>query len=603
MRTPRCVGAAALVLLVGCEPSATRPAPEAGLALEIVFAHDGPVTVDAGTVRIQGPQDRTISLTPGSEQIIDLAPGSYLVSLEALASGEVVGFAQRSATVREGQVTTVSLSPSSFIPSITGVPATAEVDVPFTVAWSAVPGAASYRLEAALDPDFSTVQDSENATSTSISLTTSSAAVWYFRVRALTEFGSMGHPSAHSTGTQVLQATGSAPSITEFGLEYLPVQGCPAGAVDFSTVEYFQYEDEDGDVPGGNLGPGEVDAGYRFSDQNDWTSYSPDWDRSGGDGHGGELVNATCWDAHDEQTHVDVRVRLRDADGNWSQWAEARLSFPDAIQILPDGGTSGVAVGSGQSVEFSATATFEGDPVPGDPIVWSNTNSPGLASVDAAGIYTLTSGGQGVDRIFARAVFAYADEGIVGPDAGAEGTWWAPCWEIAPFSLANGGDWYRYRMRVQEGRQYRMDVIPSSSSASGDPDLYLGFNSAPTLADHVASGTTPGDDSILWTAHADGVVWIGIYAFSPFSDYLFQVVTPDGLCGAPGTTPYPPSPVAPSGAVQRAGELPPRQIEARHGRLPGSGGATRAGAVPRGGPGHAGPAGSVLSQIRAKAGR
>jgi hypothetical protein len=105
-------------------------------------------------------------------------------------------------------------------------------------------------------------------------------------------------------------------------------------------------------------------------------------------------------------------------------------------------------------------------------------------------------------------------------------------------------------MRVYAGAEYRFTLEPTVSTASGDPDLYIRLDAQPTTSSFDARSDNPAQsESITWTAPAHGVVWIGVHAFTAFSDVGFGVGTTDNKCGFPGADALRASPpVSASGA-------------------------------------------------------
>jgi TolB protein len=169
-----------------------------------VVAAEGSVlgNVDQGRIRIIGPTSRTVTVSPGTTQTIDgLAPGSYTVALEGLTGGDVETFGVRSGVnVVAGSNTTVTVTMNSFVPVIGAPPADVQAGQSATVTFSAVSGATVYVVEYAANSAFTGAQQTE-VSGTTANVMLSAEGVYYIRVRARNEFGSLGVPSASVTVT------------------------------------------------------------------------------------------------------------------------------------------------------------------------------------------------------------------------------------------------------------------------------------------------------------------------------------------------------------------------------------------------------------------
>jgi YVTN family beta-propeller protein len=197
--TPRRIGALiALAALAGCEAGTVAPRPETALALQVVIEGGFASVADAGTIHVEGPQTRTVSITPGGTATIDnLLPGSYTVALEAFASGQLEMFGERNVTVTAGRTSEVTISLTSFIPTDLVVPAEVVAGEEVTVTFRAVTGATSYVVQWATNPQF-TNAESQEVTGTSATFTLATEGTHHVRVRARSRFGSNGVPATAS---------------------------------------------------------------------------------------------------------------------------------------------------------------------------------------------------------------------------------------------------------------------------------------------------------------------------------------------------------------------------------------------------------------------
>jgi len=228
----------ALLALAACETGTVEPATEAGLALQIVLSPSLVSAPDAGTLHVEGPTTRTVSLGPGQTTTVSgLQPGGYTLALEAFAAGRVVGFSQTTTSVVAGQDRQVTITPASFVPAGVNVPAQVPLGDPVTVSFQPVPGANGYVVQWADNPEFTNLQ-SFQVDGTSADFTLGTEGLYYVRVFARTRFGSDGEPTE---GTQVEVVPGSL--VLENGV---PLTG-RSGAAGSFTVYTFQ-------VPAGGAG-------------------------------------------------------------------------------------------------------------------------------------------------------------------------------------------------------------------------------------------------------------------------------------------------------------------------------------------------------------
>lgn len=186
----------ALLGLAGCEGGAVSPSDRAGLALQIVLAPELASAPDAGTLHVEGPTSRSVALAPGQTVTVEnLQPGSYTLSLEAFASGQVVAYAETTTTVVAGQDRKVTITPSNFVPTNLSVPTEAAAGQGVDISFQGVQGADGYVVQWADNAQFSNAQ-SQTTTSTSLTLDITGEGTFYVRVYARTRFGSNGEPGA-----------------------------------------------------------------------------------------------------------------------------------------------------------------------------------------------------------------------------------------------------------------------------------------------------------------------------------------------------------------------------------------------------------------------
>lgn len=92
------------------------------------------------------------------------------------------------------------------------------------------------------------------------------------------------------------------------------------------------------------------------------------------------------------------------------------------------------------------------------------------------------------------------------------------------FSLAGAnGSWLYYRLSVPTGAS-SLNVSISSTTGTGDADLYLRYGALPSLASWDASPYLAGsNEAIVWSSPAAGDWFIGVNAFSAYSGLTLQV--------------------------------------------------------------------------------
>ncbi|MBI4420986.1 MAG: Ig-like domain-containing protein, partial [Gemmatimonadetes bacterium] len=216
-----------LGLLVGCEDEPVGLVLQSGsLQIELVTAESAPPDADSGpdgaypapanpagalshldsarvTVGSATTTAKTVTLTKGasgfSGTVTDLAPGSYNVSVHGFAQGELdyFGLTTSDVTVTAGQTATATIPWGSFVPTLSPLPAST-AQFRFVVAWGAVTGADSYKVEIDKSSAFSGGQRS-TVTTNSATLTVTDTGAYYLRVRSSNRRVAQGRASATQT--------------------------------------------------------------------------------------------------------------------------------------------------------------------------------------------------------------------------------------------------------------------------------------------------------------------------------------------------------------------------------------------------------------------
>jgi hypothetical protein len=196
MRTLGSVTVAGLVALLACEHPTESASPAGNLSLQVVSEGGSAVVLDSGFVRLDGPTDRTVKVTPGATVTIEgLSPGSYTVALEGFDDDAVDRFGQTSGVqVIAGQNTTASVNLTSFVPVLNPLPPSG-TSTTFAVQFSSVVGATSYEVETATDAAFTAGRQAFPTTATSLNVTVADFGTRFVRVRGIDPFQLRGRPS------------------------------------------------------------------------------------------------------------------------------------------------------------------------------------------------------------------------------------------------------------------------------------------------------------------------------------------------------------------------------------------------------------------------
>lgn len=327
-------------------------------------------------------------------------------------------------------------------------------------------------------------------------------------------------------------SAGQPPQVTSYDISFAPVNGGCGLFQDFRTTERLIYADPDGNMNPFGLfveptvgAPTGIDSQWREEGQTEWREFGFEktWnDQPGASGSAGELrpAGTACWRITSQPAYMDFRVRVRDANGNWSDWVEKRLKLPTSIELTP-GSQFGLSLGGSQQMQ--ATAFDEdGAAVPGNPINWSTYTGSPHATIDASGLYSVASPGPGgLDHIAARGGYVY---GTVAVQAGfADGAWFAPGWRRQVNVAMNAS--ILHMVRVYSGREYTFTTSEDPAvTSSGDLDLYIKFDGTATTTDFdVDSRGSTMDEEIVWTAPADGMVSVLLYGFSAVAGGSFSI--------------------------------------------------------------------------------
>ena len=209
---------AALALVTCTDPMGqpgTGQSRRTGLAIHFDVQPGVLSALDSGHVLLRGPSPsttlRTIRATPGAPVTVDsIVPGVYTLSIRGFNGGGVSYYGQVvGVTVREDEVTPVTMGFPSFLVTNVTAPATAPSRT-FTVNFTGVAVAASYRVEAATDAAFTQnlVFATASAGQSSAAITTVVDGAHYLRARGVTPEGVAGQ---WTTAPQVLvNCSGSA---------------------------------------------------------------------------------------------------------------------------------------------------------------------------------------------------------------------------------------------------------------------------------------------------------------------------------------------------------------------------------------------------------
>lgn len=246
MTSRRCLTPIVLLALWGCESRGLEPATDAALALQIGTAANFVSAADAGTVHIEGPTSRSLSIQPGETRTVEgLEPGQYNVALEALLAGRLESFGETSVTVTSGRVSQANITLRSFTPLFLDLEDEASRGAPFDVQFGAVSGAEGYLVE--WDDDASFVSpESADASGPSTSITFSEQGIHYVRVIARGPYGKDGIPTEAETVDVVNRAPPTATILQ-------PVANATFALGEEVTFEGSAEDLEDGTLTGVSL--------------------------------------------------------------------------------------------------------------------------------------------------------------------------------------------------------------------------------------------------------------------------------------------------------------------------------------------------------------
>jgi alpha-tubulin suppressor-like RCC1 family protein len=170
------------------------------------------IALQGARLIVTGPTNKTVSTTSASGANFTLtadglAPGTYAVTVEGLANGQVAHFGQTTGiTVTAGVSTPATVSFPVFQPQ---VPNAAVVDTSdvlhFTVTWDAVTSATSYLVEWSQSPTMASPSSKTVTGATTTDVTVTQEGKYYFTVRAVNAAVSTGGLASPTKGVYVFQ--------------------------------------------------------------------------------------------------------------------------------------------------------------------------------------------------------------------------------------------------------------------------------------------------------------------------------------------------------------------------------------------------------------
>jgi hypothetical protein len=212
MRNNAVVVAVMLLGVASCDQPLSGPAGGAGITVNLVGDAAVLRALDSGIVRLVGPTNRVVRVTPGTTVTISgLSPGTYTVALQGYGTAGMSHFGQATGVaVTAGQNSNASVTFVSFVPVVNPLP-TGVTSRTFSVTYASLPNAASYEVEAATNAGFTANRVSVNGTTTTQSLTAPVVGQYFVRVRAVDPFSVPGQWSA----VQQIQLVGFLYTIRE----------------------------------------------------------------------------------------------------------------------------------------------------------------------------------------------------------------------------------------------------------------------------------------------------------------------------------------------------------------------------------------------------
>lgn len=215
MSIPRRVTVVILAGLLACDEPSGTGSTVGTVSVRVVTTPGSLAAIDAGRVIVTGPTTKTVDATPGSPVTIGgLLPGTYTVALQGLQGGEVAYFGQTTniqVSADHNTAATVSFPPFVVAPNALPASVTGKT---FTVSFTSVQNAASYRIEAATDAAFASIKVTQTvqAPATTASITVPDYGTYFVRVRAIDPYSGAGKPSTPQTIELKAPVTLLAPS-------------------------------------------------------------------------------------------------------------------------------------------------------------------------------------------------------------------------------------------------------------------------------------------------------------------------------------------------------------------------------------------------------
>lgn len=242
------------VILITPSGSVFANATAADAAMSDLVPVDAQASVALTSARlsVSGPTSKTVTATsPGAsgfELAADgLAPGTYSVTVEGLANGQVAHFGQASTvTVIAGQTARPTVTFPVFQPQIPDAAVEDTSDVlRYTVSWAAVQNAASYLVEWSQSPAMTGASSQSVTGATSVEITVPSEGKWYFTVKAVNTVVASGglasvvKPVFLFQGVATVSVSPTAPSVVAGGTQQMAAEGRDADNGVVSNVTWF----------------------------------------------------------------------------------------------------------------------------------------------------------------------------------------------------------------------------------------------------------------------------------------------------------------------------------------------------------------------------
>jgi Big-like domain-containing protein/CARDB protein len=173
----------------------TPPATVGGLTVRVLVVAGRGAALDSGKILVRGPSNVDVRVSPGARDTIEgLLPGTYTVGLEGFQSDAVSYFGQTTGVhVVAGENTTATVASfASFMPAQPVFSDTFWIGTQVPVSFTAVAGATNYRVEWSQDPTFASGVNSAPIPNTSTQIAVADYLVYYFRVRAVDPYQTVG---------------------------------------------------------------------------------------------------------------------------------------------------------------------------------------------------------------------------------------------------------------------------------------------------------------------------------------------------------------------------------------------------------------------------